>query len=64
MYKLYQHVPEGKQLYLGEYETLYACQRATEVGWDILKQRGCAGVMFHCEKAGTDEMSVGWVYKE
>ena len=64
MYDLYQHTEEGKQLYLGEYETLYACQKATEIGWDILRQRGCVSAVFHCEKAGTNDPSVGWIYKE
>ncbi len=64
MYELYQHVPEGKQLYLGEYESLYACQIATEVGWDILRQRGYERAEFHCERTGTNEPSVGWVYKD
>lgn len=62
MYNLYEHVPEGKQLCLGEYETLQACQRATEIRWDIMKQLGYAKALFHCEKIGTREASVGWVY--
>ena len=62
MYNLYEHVPEGKQLCLGEYETLQACQRATEIRWDIMKQLGYAKALFHCDKIGTREASVGWVY--
>ena len=62
MYELYQHVEDGKQLYLGEYESLPACQRATEVMWDVLEQRGYTRATFHCERAGSNEPSVGWVY--
>lgn len=43
MYNLYEHVPEGKQLCLGEYETLQACQRATEIRWDIIVRRHIVG---------------------
>ena len=64
MYNLYQHVQKVQKLYLGQYDSLRTCQRATEVGWDILKQRGYVSAIFHCEKAETNEPSVGWVYKE
>lgn len=62
MYKLYEHLPEGKQLLLGEYATLPACQRVTEIRWDIMRQLGYARATFHCERAGATESSVGWVY--
>lgn len=62
MYNLYEHLPEGRQLCFSGYGTLKACQRATEIRWDIMRQLGYARAMFHCEKAGTSEMSEGWVY--
>lgn len=64
MYELYQHMEDGKQLYLGEYESLPACQRATEVMWDVLEKSGYTSATFHCERLGSNEPSVGWVYKE
>lgn len=64
MFNLYEHVAEGKKLLLGEYETISACQRATEIRWDIMKQLGYSRAIFQCERVGTKESSVGWVYKD
>ena len=64
MFNLYEHVAEGKKLLLGEYETISACQRATEIRWDIMKQLGYVRAVFHCERAETGETAVGWVYKD
>ncbi len=64
MYNLYEHLQDGKQLWLGDYQTIAECQRATEIRWDIMKQLGYARAVFHCERAVIGEHSVSWVYKE
>lgn len=64
MYNLYEHLPDGKELWLGDYKTLPACERATEIRWDIMKQLGYSRAMFHCENAETGSHAVGWVYKD
>ena len=64
MYNLFEHLPDSKQLLLGDYQTIPACQRATEIRWDIMKQLGYTKATFHCERVETGETSVGWVYKD
>ena len=64
MYNLYEHLQNGKELWLGDYQTISACERATEIRWDIMKQLGYTRAMFHCERAETGEHSVGWIYKD
>lgn len=64
MFNLFEHLQNGKELWLGDYKTLPACERATEIRWDIMKQLGYSRAMFHCENAETGSHSVGWVYKD
>lgn len=64
MFNLYEHLPGDRQLCLGEYQTIAACQRATEIRWDIMKQLGYTRATFHCERVGATETSVGWVYRD
>ena len=64
MYNLYEHLPDGKQLLLGEYGSIPECQRAVEIRWDIMRQLGYTKVNFHCERAETVKFSIGWSYDD
>jgi hypothetical protein len=62
MYKLYQHVEDDKQLYLGDYKSLEACERSTEVMFELLDKRGIDRAAFHCESSETHEVCATWHY--
>lgn len=62
MYSLYEHLKDGNQLCLGVYDTIPACNRATEIRWNIMEQLGYAGATFHCEKVGSNIAVAKWHY--
>jgi hypothetical protein len=62
MYSLFEHVRDGEVVWLGDYKTLPACQKATELRYDIIKKSGLNRAQFHCEKGDTHEQSACWIY--
>ena len=64
MFYLYEHLQNGKEIWLGDYRTIPACQRAVEIRWDIMKQLGYTKATFHCENAETGKFVIGWGYND
>lgn len=64
MYNLYEHLPDGKQLLLGEYGSIPECQRAVAIRWDIMQKLGYVKAEFHCERAETGERLIAWGFDD
>ena len=62
MYNLYEHLPNGKQILIGEYESCAECYNEIVIRMDIIQRLGYDKAGFHCEKAEIGRNVVGWIY--
>jgi hypothetical protein len=63
MFNLFERRGNGEVVWLGDYKTLKACHRATELRWDVLQTLGYSRGEFHCTREDSEEISACWVYK-
>lgn len=63
MFRLYEHLEDGRRFLFGEYPTLEVCQKITELRWDAMQQLGYEKATFHCEKGNSKDHCVAWIYK-
>lgn len=63
MFRLYEHLEDGRCFLFGQYPTLEVCQKIAELRWDAMQQLGYEKATFHCEKGKSREHCVAWIYR-